>query len=379
MRGRMSSPARYFRQVNSGGGRQTGFGECVDQTPPQDKPPSGVGGKKTEGCRQIGGQEFRRELDAVMSSRLPVELQQIQLQDTAGKVVCTISPDSRCRQDRASNSLGRQDKGGSRPAECGLELRETLVATPPARDFEAGPSLSLAEHDAPDFSSESIALSGDDRVAAIRAVLLVFCAQVLVCCASAGILLCNGQEFLPSAPVRIFALCGLVVTAYAAYQSYCVLNSCKWLSMINFGVFSGCLSVNLASLGMLLPSGMMNHWMAQFCAAVLGLTIYAWMTRYEEWSSKEETIFNLVPVVFASAVMLFFLCNNYFSIIGTGALSVGICRLLQDCSKDSFSCLERLDLLCGEVIGLYSSCLGRLHFIVTRKFQKNFLHKSTVI
>lgn len=377
----MSSPARYFRQVNNGGGRNTGFGECVDQTPPQDKPPSGVGGKKTEGCRQIGGQEFRRELDAVMSSRLPVEMQQIQLQDTVGKGMGTISPGSRCRQDSNSNGLDRQVKGGckiSPSAECVLELRETLVATPPARDFEADQSLSLPENDDQDFSSESIALSGDDRVAAIRAVLLVFCAQVLVCCASAGILLSKGH-LLPSAPVRIFALCGLIVTAYAAYQSYCVLNSCKWLSMINFGVFSGCLSVNLASLGMLLPSGMMNHWMAQFCAAVLGLTIYAWMTRYEEWSSKEETIFNLVPVVFASAVMLFFLCNNYFSIIGTGALSVGICRLLQDCSKDSFSCLERLDLLCGEVIGLYSSCLGRLHFIVTRKFQKNFLHKSTVI
>ena len=387
MRGRISNPARYFRQFNNGEGHHTGFGECVDQTPPQDKPPSTTFKPRTEECEQISYEEFRRQLDTKDDSRQPVEMQQIQQIHAATASTGFESPGCKSKPASAWDTHSSRTKTHSMPKSnipsgSTVELQEALVQPMSAIDVEANGSdhrIEDPDADEQDFSSESIALSGDDRVSAIRAVLLVFCAQVLVCCGTAGVLLYNGDKFLPSASLRIFALGGLIVTAYAAYQSYCVLNSCKWLSMINFGVFSGCLSVNLASLGMLLPSGMMNHWMAQFCAAVLGLTIYAWMTRYEEWSTKEETIFNLVPVVFASAVMLFFLGNNYLSIIGSGLLSFGICRLLQDCSKDSFSCMERLDLLCGEVIGLYSSCLGRLHFLLAHKFQRNFLHKSTVI
>ena len=385
MRGRISNPARYFRQFNNGEGHHTGFGECVDQTPPQDKPPSTTFKPRAVECQQISYEEYRRQLDAQDDSQNPVEMQQIQQIQPATISTGFETPGCKSKPSSPWETHCGRSKTHSRPqsnfpSASTVELQEVLVQPLSATDVEADAGHQPADDvDDQDFSSESIALSGDDRVSAIRAVLLVFCAQVLVCCATAGILLCNGDKFLPTASLRIFALGGLIVTAYAAYQSYCVLNSCKWLSMINFGVFSGCLSVNLASLGMLLPSGMMNHWMAQFCAAVLGLTIYAWMTRYEEWSTKEETIFNLVPVVFASAVMLFFLGNNYLSIIGSGLLSFGICRLLQDCSKDSFSCLERLDLLCGEVIGLYSSCLGRLHFLLSHKFQKNFLHKSTVI
>lgn len=387
MRGRISNPARYFRQFSNGEGHHAGFGECVDQTPPQDKPPSTTFKPRAVECQQINYEEFRRHLDPEDDSGQPVEMQQIQLIRPATTNIGFETPACKSKQSSGWGTHSSRPKCHSRPQSCfpsasTVELQEVLVQPLSATDVEVDAGLQPVEDadaDEQDFSSESIAFSGDDRVSAIRAVLLVFCTQVLVCCATAGILLYNGDKFLPSASVRIFALGGLIVTAYAAYQSYCVLNSCKWLSMINFGVFSGCLSVNLASLGMLLPSGMMNHWMAQFCAAVLGLTIYAWMTRYEEWSTKEETMFNLVPVVFASALMLFFLGNNYLSIIGSGVLSFGICRLLQDCSKDSFSCLERLDLLCGEVIGLYSSCLGRLHFLLAHKFQKNFLHKSTVI
>lgn len=356
MRGRINSPGGYFRQYNNQTNNR-GAEECLEKTPPKDKPPSRGWRTKSDECKTISYDEFRKQLESGSQTPKSIEMKQIQL----------FPPKTDSKAHLTSMT----------------QMTERLVDfSSEAIDIETGIPQAQADdidQDEQDFSSESIALSGDDRVHAIRAVLLVFCAQVIICCISAGLLLSSGSGLVPGTPVKVFALCGLIVTGYAAYQSCCVLNSCKWLSMINFGVFSGCLSVNLASLGMILPSGSMNHWMAQFCSAVVGLTIYAWMTRYEQWNTKEETIFNVVPIIFASAIMLFVFGNSFISIVASGALSFGICRLLQDCSKDSFSCLERLDLICGEVIGLYSACFGRLSFILTHKFQKNFVHKSAVI
>lgn len=204
-----------------------------------------------------------------------------------------------------------------------------------------------------------------DRVRSIRKVTLVIAVQILFAYFCALWLL--SRDFTDTS-IKLVALVALVASAMTFSRFGCALQPAA--TVLCFGVFSISLPLTLTLADSFLDSQTLLALLANICAVVTALALYAWTTEYEEWSGNLELVFTVVAVVFGSLVMILVLDFQPQATILTAVASLFVGLVYGDCSKDSLVPAATLDQLLVDVMTVHVGVVSGSAFILRHKASK---------
>lgn len=201
--------------------------------------------------------------------------------------------------------------------------------------------------------------SGEDRVKSIQQVMTIFTAQVVVTSIFTIWLLNFNTE--GSVYLRLTALCCLIAAALAFNKYGTVLS--PLLMVLCFGVFSVALPYTMTLVACLMDSVVLTFLLIQVSVMSLGLCLYTWTTKYENWNGKEELIFAVTPIIFASVIMILLFAASPLAVVLTGGLSILLGILVADCYKDNIVPAKSLDQLLSDALDIHFNIVRRAAFL----------------
>ena len=208
--------------------------------------------------------------------------------------------------------------------------------------------------------------SGDERVRSIQQVMAVFTTQlVLTSLYTIWLLKFKSGE---SMYVRLAAFTALFSTTLAFHKYSVRLHPV--IVLLCFGVFSVALPYSVTLATCLMDNVVLSFLLIQLCTSSLGMCLYAWTTKYENWSGKEELSFMVIPQIFACLVMIFILGANPFWVIMTGVLSLFVGIIIADCSKDNIVPAKSLDQLLSDAMAIHFNIATRSLFLFKIKIMR---------
>lgn len=197
--------------------------------------------------------------------------------------------------------------------------------------------------------------SGGERIKSIQRVMATFTAQVVLSSVVAAWLL--NQDICGSVYLRLLATAVLIVMTLAFNKHSISLTPC--LIIMCYGVFSACLPLSLTLVACLIGDVFLSNFLTQLSALSLGLCLYAWTTKYEEWSQKAELFFAVASTVFASLVMTMVFSASPLAVMlsGTSTLLLGV--VICDCAKDNIVPANTLDELFSDLVAIHYNIVTR--------------------
>lgn len=233
------------------------------------------------------------------------------------------------------------------------------------------PEITLRHRLMSDCMSLESQASGEERVQAIRQVLTLLSIQVLAIAIWTGCLIKN-QPTLVCQVVAIGTL-----SAGCLLLSHFNTRLRPVVIVITFAVTSAAVPYVASLATRVFETGTIGQTLVQLGAMTIGLTLYAWTTRYEDWSSKEELVFSIAPVCFTSMVCCFLFGTNMLPAIVTGIAVAFLGAVVGDCAKDITIPAQSLDQRLLDVASIYSNGLSRSRFLIARKAARLF-EKATI-
>lgn len=201
--------------------------------------------------------------------------------------------------------------------------------------------------------------SGQERVRSIQLVMAVFTAQVVLTSVFAVWLTMSGHDESNYLHLAAFAA---VVAAALAFNSWGTIFH-PLMVVACFGVFSAALPFALTLVACLMDRVVLIPLLVQLSAMSLGLCLYAWITKYEDWSGKEELFFMVIPIIFASLILTLLFAASPLLVGCTGVLTVLLGIVIADCTKDNFVPAKSLDQLLSDTLTIHVSIIGRATFL----------------
>lgn len=246
------------------------------------------------------------------------------------------------------------------PSRCSNELEHGSDAT------QCLSPLQQQDLGSPDCLVEDCLPSGDQRVRAIRQVLLSLAIQLTCCSVWTAVLLLDPQKTPPA--VKAAAVLA-VLGSWTVYWK-CQSSSTPAVRLVVFCCFTAGLPYSLTVLGDLFNPEDLSHGLFQLCAVMFGLCVYAWTSSYELWSSSEESLYAVIANLFASAVLGVLISDRLLPVVVSG-LAVGVIgALVSECSKDVMIPASSTDQRLADILGVYSSIFSQASFKLRRRLGK---------
>ena len=248
------------------------------------------------------------------------------------------------------------------PSRCSNELDKGSAAT------QCFSPLKPQQQD--DILSEGLAEdcfpSGEQRVRAIRQVLLSLAVQVVCCSLWTAVLLVDPKQVSP------LTKAAAVVAVVGSWTAYWRLQSSisAPARLLVFCSFNAGLPYSLTVLGDFFNPEDLSHGLFQLCAVMFGLCLYAWTSSYELWNSSEERLYAVVPNLFASAILGLLVSDRLLPVVVSGVLVWLIGALVSDCSKDVLIPASSVDQRLADILGVYLSIFSQASFKMRRRLGK---------
>lgn len=259
----------------------------------------------------------------------------------------------------------RSGGGDKDPIDIQLLETEEHDQDTSSRDFDS--SFTSQELLDEKLFSDSINLealpSGEERLKSIQQVMSMFTGQFIFSSVCAVWLLFHSQAY--SIYVRLGAS-GFLVAMTLAFNKYGV-NFKPTTALLCYGVFSASLPFALTLVACLINCVVLSHLLVQVSALSMGLCLYSWTTKYENWSRKEEVKYAVTPTIFASALMILLFAASPLAVVVTGGFSLLIGHVLSDCAKDNIVPASSLDQLLSDAVAIHFNIATRAPFLFSLK------------
>lgn len=222
------------------------------------------------------------------------------------------------------------------------------------------------DHCSPDQLEECFFPSGDQRLRAIRQVLLSLAIQLACCSLWTAVLLLDPKSISP------YMKASAVLAVLGSWTVYwrCQSSMSPAARLLVFCLFTAGLPYSLTVLGDFFNPEDLSHGLFQLCAVMFGLCIYAWTSSYELWNSSEENLYAVVPNLFASTILGLIVSDRVLPVVVSGLVVGVIGALVSECSKDVLIPAETIDQSLADVLGIYLSMFSQANFKLRRRLGK---------
>lgn len=243
-------------------------------------------------------------------------------------------------------------------------LSGELILDVDCRDFEEGLTEANTNQSRDSFIKEK---EENEKLSAIRQTITGFSVH-LACCILAAINLLNLNKTTMFSLFQFgtLGLCLFSVNLWVKAHG----NSKTWAVCGLFLVFSVSLP-GVITLGANISSDAdIQHLLFQLLGMLSGMCLYAFTTKYEEWSSTEELVFATAPNIFVSALLGIVFTDRYFALTVTSVLVFCLGVAIRDCSKETLIPASSLEQRLSDIFLIYRESPFRLGAIAKTKIEK---------